>query len=447
MKKHMIALAGLSLVSCLSWAQSPVVSPQASSCIAADFSFQDNIIWLWRVATLTLTNHCGQTVDMQNASITFLNNSNLNVSFWGEFSPLSEPSQRAQISSQPTADQYLSTLSLQFPSGSDSNTNLPNGGSITLHYSVSSPDYVEGSARVYLNNEVNTGSLLLTNTLSQPANVTQAYAQVAVSFNGETVSTVALPWGGQQLVSGLAAGTYAISPINVDADDGNLYVGISEPTTLTVTSGDTIQAAVTYVEKILVGTIHVQVQSLPEELSGYPDSPVVTMTRKDNQSAQQTPVSWGATYDANRLATQVKYRFGTNDIDFNGYTCTPTFSPTSALAVSDESSTVNLSYSCIRTAQDNVTVQITGAPTTLNSVQVLFTPNGNAAQARETVTLVDGAGTATFPFTDGTLYTITVDDIEGFTATYSAQPLTVQDGAIETITFTQNSNGENASTD
>ncbi len=440
MKKHIIAATGLSLVSCLSWAQLPVVSPQPTSCITADFSFQNNTIWLWRVATVTLTNHCGQAVNMQNASVTFLNNANLNIPFWGEFAPLPAPSQNLLISSQPAAEQYLSTLSLQFPS--DADTTLPDSGSITLHYRASSPAYVEGSARVYLNDEVNTGNLLLTNTLSQPANVAQTYAQVAVSFNGEAVSTVALPWGGQQLVSGLAAGTYAISPMNVDADDGNLYVGVSQPATLTVTSGDTIPAKIAYVEKILVGTIQVQVQNLPAVLSGYLASPVVTMTRKDNQSAQQTRVSWGTTYDANRLANQIRYRFGTTDIHFNGYTCSPSFSPTSAVAVVNQPPIVNLSYHCIRTAQDNITIQITGAPTTRNSVRVVFTPNGNAAPVRQTVTLVDGAGTVTVPFTNGTLYTVTVNDIKGYTATYSAQPFTVQDGAIETISFSRNSNGE-----
>ncbi len=437
MKKYRMVVAGLSLVSGLSWAQVPVVSPQPTSCIAAHFSFQDNRLWFWRITNLTLTNHCGQAINMQNASVTFLNNNNLNMPFWGEFAPLSEPVQHMQISSQPTADQYLATLSLQFASGSDSNTSLPDGGSITLHYRASSPVYVENSAKVYLNDEVNTGNLLLMNTLSQPVNVTQTYARVNVSLNGTTISSVALPWGGQQLVSGLAAGAYDISPLNVEADDGNLYVGVSHPVTLKVTSGDTTSAEVAYVEKVLVGTIHMRVQNLPDELSGYADEPKVTMTRKDNQSAQQTVVSWGGSYDANRLANQIRYRFTTPNIDFNGYTCTPSFAPTSAVAVAVASPTVHLSYTCIRTAQDNITIQITGAPKTSRFMRVLFTPNGNAAPIIETIDLIGGEGIATIPFTDGMLYTVTVNDLKGYSLAYSSQPFMVVEGATETITFTK----------
>ncbi|MCR9191371.1 MAG: hypothetical protein NXI01_01775 [Gammaproteobacteria bacterium] len=433
MSQNTMFALGLSLLTSTCFAQPPVVSPQPTSCIESSFSFQGSKLWFWRVASLTLTNHCGQSVDFQNAAITFLNSYDLNDKFWGAFEPLSEPSGRLQITSQPIDDRYLSTLSLQFPIIDGSNSKLADGGSFTVSYSASAPGYVQDSVKVYLNGDVNTGNVRLTNTTAKPANVTQAYALVNVTLDGKKVSSVKLPWSGKQVVSGLAAGSYVISPANIDANDGNLYEGVSTPAKVSITSGDTTASTIVYKEKVLVGAISMQLQALPDALSGYAKAPAVTMTRDDNHSAQVATMKWGGSV-SNRLANKVSYHFSTTDIGYNGYTCKPSFKPVSAIA-DPAAPKVNLSYTCVKTAQDNVAIKVKGAPLSRSSVKVLFTPNGNAAPVKKTVTLIDGEGTAEAPFTDGTIYTVTADPVDGYSVTYSSQPLTVAEGVTETVSY------------
>ncbi|MBP6918550.1 MAG: hypothetical protein KBB94_06515 [Legionellaceae bacterium] len=440
MRQNIILITGLSLLSGASVAQSVAIAPQPTSCMDSNFhSVQRAKYRVETTVALTVTNHCGQTVDLQNTSITFLNAKNINTMFWGNFSPLSYPSNPMKITSQPIDDHYLSTLSLQFPQGNKTKTTLPDGASFTVYYAVKHASYMGDSARVYLNSAVNTGNVRILNGSTQPENVSDFYTLVNLRLNGETISSVTIPWSGQQLVSGLAPGVYDVSPVNVDAEDeDHQYEGMGSPTKLTVTSGDTVSAIITYAEKLVMGTIRLQLQDLPAVLTGYSETPKVTMTREDNNSAQIANLQWGNIQDASHLAgKKSRYHFSTADISYNGYTCTPSFEP-SAVAATQTKPIVTLSYACVQTSPDMVVLHVEGAPATLSSVKITFTPNGNAAPVTESVALVDGAGKSTLSFPASTIYTVTAADVEGYSASYSANTLTVADGATETIVYTKN---------
>lgn len=416
------------------FAKTPIVAPQPTSCITGSFSSTGTSSW--QTVSLKITNNCSQTVDFQNSTITFSNGSNLNTSFWGNFSPLSYPVNTLQITSQPQSGTYLSSLSLQFPTYQGANSKLPKGSSFTIIYGEPTADYIANSVSVYLNSPVSTGTVNLINATAKPANVTQTYALVNLTLNGQTVSAQ-VPWSGQQQISGLAAGTYTVSPTNVTDSNGVVYQGVANPASLNVSAGATVSSTVNYAAMQTTGNININLAALPSQLSGYTGNPTVTLTRMDNQSATNAQVSWSTINVVSQLSNGVSYAFSTPVITYNGYNCTPTFTPTSAVAAVT-APTVQLTYNCVQVAQDSIPVTITGAPSSLSAINVTFTPSGNGTPVNETISLSNGTGTANVSLTDGMVYTVSATSVNGYAVSYAPQPLTASSSATETITYTQN---------
>ncbi|CAM2921767.1 chitinase [Legionella steigerwaltii] len=416
------------------FAKTPIIAPQPTSCITGSFSSTGTSNW--QTVSLKVTNNCNQTVDFQNSTITFSNSSNLETSFWGNFSPLSYPVNTLQITSQPQSGTYLSSLSLQFPTYPGANSKLPKGSSFTIIYGEPTADYIANSVSVYLNSPVSTGTINLINATAKPANVTQTYALVNLTLNGQTVSAQ-VPWSGQQQISGLAAGTYTVSPTNITDSNGVVYQGVANPVSLTVSAGTTVSSTITYSAMQTIGNINITLGALPSQLSGYTGNPTVTLTRMDNQSATNAQVSWNTINVVSQLANGVSYAFSTPVITYNGYNCTPTFTPTSAIAATT-APTVQLAYSCVQVAQDSIPVTVTGAPASISSINVTFTPSGNGTPVNETISLNNGTGTAHVSLTDGMVYTVSATSVNGYTVSYSPQPLTASSSATETINYTQN---------
>src|SRR5215208_4285337 len=173
----------------------PVIAPQNTACINTKFTSTGSPSW--QTINLQVTNNCNQPVDFQAATITFLNKSNLNQTFWGNFSPLSYPDsslypeKELRISSQQQATgNYLSSLKLYFPSYAGSKSVLPAGASFTIIYGAPTADYIEGSVNIYLGSLIGTGQINLTNNSRQPTNIPQSYALVNLLMNGKTISSV-----------------------------------------------------------------------------------------------------------------------------------------------------------------------------------------------------------------------------------------------------------------
>lgn len=417
-------------------AQSPITAPQPTSCIAGSFSASGD--QNWQTISLKLTNNCSQTVDFQNASLSFTNKRNLNTTFWGNFSPLSYPVNPLQITSQPQAsNNYLSSMSLVFPTYSGANSKLPKGSSFTLIYGAPAADYIAESVNVYLNAPVATGNVTLINATTKPANVSQAYALVNLTLNGQTISAVQVPWSGQQQVAGLATGTYAIAPASVSDSSGVVYQGLANPMTVAVTTGGTASSTLTYTAAIATGKINIALPALPSQLSGYTGIPRATLTRTDTNSASNASLNWNTATIVNQLTNGINYKLSGAAISYNGYNCLPAFNPSTAMAATT-APTVQMTYTCTQIAEETVSVNITGAPATTASVDITFTPAGSTAPVTENIPLSAGTGSNSVKLSRGTIYTVSASAINGYSVSYSPQPLTASSTSTETITYTAN---------
>jgi len=408
-------------------------APQPTSCIKGAFTKSSTSSWV--TISLAITNNCPTTVDFQNSTITFNNSVNLNTNFWGNFLPLSYPINNLVITSQPNGSKFTSSLSLQFTVAPWANTKLLPGQSFTIMYGQSAATYDPTSVNVYLSTTppATTGNIVLTNASSQPTNVTQPYALVDVINSSKQVTQIQLPWNGSQSLTGLNPGGYTIQPESVTDTSGHTYQGVANPSSITVTANTTVPTTVTYSEVIQLGSIAFKVAAMPSQLSGYTSTPSVTLKTSAGSTVVQS-MPWNASTTVSKLANNTAYSFATPVITYNGYNCTGTFNPTSATSSSTTPPTVQLSYQCVQVAQDTITLNVSGWPTTTSSVVATFTPT-TGSPVTQTITTSNGSGTATVNLTDGMVYNVTSTPVTGYTTTYNPQPLTATKNGSETITY------------
>ncbi|WP_203455622.1 glycoside hydrolase family 5 protein [Legionella sp. MW5194] len=412
----------------------PVAAAQPTACITSQFSAQGN--QHWKTVNLKLINQCNQVVDFQDSTITFKSTTPLSTTFWGEFSPLSYPDNALTISSQPQADgKFLATLTLHFPSYPGANSKLPAGSAFQINYGVSSDNHVEGSVNVYTGSVVESGTLILTNGSEKPANVAENYALIHLSMNGQIVNNIQLPWASPQTLSGLAAGNYSLAAETITASNGDVYQGTVVPSTLTLTANQSVHASVTYARIQPNGKLAIQLQALPAELSGYSGNPTALITQSQTGQSATHPLNWNASTTVSNLREGAVYTFSTALIEYNGYRCTPAFQPASLTASASTKPVTQLTYQCLRVAEDPVTLNVSGAPDTLTALTVHLTPNNGSEALSTVIDLSNGSGSQTMNLTNGVIYTLSADAVPGYILQFSPQPLTATANAIETITL------------
>lgn len=417
MKSLLFGLGTFALLSHSAFAQPkiapPRIAPQPTACITSQFNVSGGQ-W-WKSIDLKLTNNCGKAVDFQNSTVTFETTKALNTSFWGNFNPLPYPDGNLNISSQAqTGGNFIAHLHLHFPTYQGANTKLPAGRTITIKYGASTADQINNSVKVYLGEVVSSGNIELTNASSKPSDVSQAYALVHVTLNGQTVSDVQLPWSGMQTLSNLQAGTYAISADSITGAN-NTYQGSASPASLNVVVGQTAKSTITYTAVEQIGKIAVKLQELPVEIIGYPTKPTVTLTQAGSSSSTPVTVDWNTTATVSQLKNGSTYTFATPTINFNNNVCQPTFTPGS-LAASDaeEVPTTNLTYACSQIPHNTVTLNVTGAPATLTSLVITLTPNNNTNPVTKTISLNNGTGTDTVSLPNGVIYNVSSEPVTGY---------------------------------
>ena len=423
-----LGLGALIVVSPGVVAQSQSISStitQPTTCIASQFTATGSAYW--KSVVLKLTNNCGQTVDFQNAAVSFKTKTAINTSFWGDFSSLAYPDNALNISSQAQADgTYLATLSLHFPTYSPTSSKLPAGGAIQIQYGVSKDDHVEGTAAVYLGTVVGTGALSIKNSTTKPANVSQTYALVHLTMNGQNIKDLQLAWGATNTITGLSAGTYSLSAENISDSTGKVYQGTATPNSVIVLANKTVSSVVSYSPVVTPteGKINIQLGALPNELSGYSTSPIVLVTQGSSGASVSKSVPWNTTTTVAQLKDGSTYNLSSTSISYNGYNCAPVITPTLLIARATPIPLSTLSYQCVQLSQDQLTINVSGAPTTLGSLKITLTPNNGSAALSQTVSLVNGSGTATLQLTDGLIYTPSADAVSGYSEIFSPQPLT-----------------------
>ncbi len=438
MKSFIMSLIAFGLItqSCLASPKknvSPLV-PQPTTCISAAFSAVGDQ-W-WKSMTLKMTNNCGRVVDFQNAAITFETKKALNTGFWGDFGTLSYPDNQLQITSQlQTNGKYLAAIALHFPTYPGANSKLQSGESFSIKYGVSSDESVADSARVYVDAPAGTGGIQLTNTTMKPSDVSQVYTVVRITMNGQPMTSVQLPWNSSQTISGLAPNTYAIAADNLTGTNGTTYQATVNPAIVNLTAGQIASTAISYAVVQQMGKLAINLQSLPTQLAGYTGNPTVTVAEAGGGSSLPTVVNWGTAATLSSLKNGTSYTFSTPAISYNNYTCQPTFNPTSLNASVSTLPTTNLTYSCTQVAQSRVTLNVTGAPTTLASLMITLTPTGGGAVINQSIPLTNGSGSVTALLTTGSIYTVSAAQVPGYTISFTPQPFTATDSAVETITL------------
>ncbi|MCE0723762.1 glycoside hydrolase family 5 protein [Legionella resiliens] len=431
----------LGLISFITITQGVIAQPvkmaamaQPTACITSQFSAIGD--QHWKTVTLKLTNNCSQAVDFQNSTITFKSKTSISTSFWGDFSPLSYPDNALNIASQLQTDgAFLATFTLHFPSYPGANSKLPVGSSFQIKYGVSSDNHIESSVNVYTGSVIESGILILNNASSKPANVSQNYALVHLSFNGQIINNIQLPWATATTLTGLAAGNYSLAPESVSGSNGDIYQGSAVPSTFTLTANQTVNAAVNYTLMQPTGKLAINLQALPSELSGYGSNPTALITQSQTGSSVTQPLTWNTLTTVPHLKEGEAYTFSTPSINYNGYNCVPSFSPTSLVASSATTPSTNLTYQCVQVVQDTVTINVSGAPAHLNTLTVVMTPNDGSNVISKVIDLNNGNGSSTVQLTDGVIYTFAAEAVSGYSINFSPQPLTATASAVETITM------------
>jgi endoglucanase len=382
-----------------------------------------------------MTNKCNTPIDFQNSTITFQNAIPLMTNFWGNFAPLAYPDNNTQITSQPSGTGYLASLSLHFPSYSGATSVLPANASFQIMYGATAERHI-GNANVYINGgSASSGNIQLNNASSKPSDVTQTYALVHLTINGVPVSDVQLPWSSSKTISGLAIGNYNIAADSINGNSGNQYNATAAPATVSVVENQTVTSTITYTAIQQQGKLAIQLQTLPSELSGYTGSPIAQITQVSNGSSVQSTLGWGVTSTVSQLVNGSNYSFSTPVINYNTYTCQPIFTPSTLAASSSTLPVTKLTYTCTQTAQSNVTLNVSGGPSTLTSLKTTLTPNNASSPVTKTITLTNGSGSSTALLTTGTVYTVSADAVSGYSLTFNPQPFTAANNAIENITL------------
>jgi endoglucanase len=436
MRIHLLGLGSAIFLSGEVMVQAATVA-QPTTCVASQFIVSGDPYW--KSMTLKLTNNCGQPVDFQNSTVQFKNKTAINTSFWGTFAPLPYPDNALNIASQQQGDgNFLATLNLHFPTYQGSDTKLPAGRSIQIQYGVPVANHIEGSAQVFVNGSVQTGSLELTNGTTKPSDVTQNYVLVHLTMNGQNIKDVQLPWKATSTVTGLASGNYNIALDAVNNSAGGSYQGSAVPSSVTIAPNTVVKSNVTYTLAQPTGKIIIKLGQLPSGLTGYTGIPAVQLTHTQSGASVSKSANWNTSTTATQLQAGSTYRFSTGVISYNGYNCSPTFAPVTAIANATTAPTTNLSYNCVQVAQDNITLNVTGAPTNLSSLQVTLTPNNNTAPISQTINLSNGTGSGSVMLTDGVIYTLSAASVSGYTVAFSPQPLTATANGVASISLTQN---------
>lgn len=440
MKKLLLGtIASLLLSESVFAAHHTPLAPQPSTCITSAFSSTGNE-W-WKSIVLKLTNNCGTTVDFQNAAVTFQNGISLNTNFWGDFAPLSYPDNMLTITSQKLSDtKYQSTFSLHFPNIPGANSKLPVGSSIYIKYGAATEAHIDGTTMVFVDTPALPSNVEFTNTTAKPVDVTQNYALVHLTMNGQRITDVQVPWNSTQTISGISAGTYSVSADNIPGTS-SMYQANVTPTSFQLVSGQTAKVSVNYVKVQQAGKLAIQVQALPTQLSGYTGKPTVSVTEVGTGSSVSAATNWNTTTTVSSLKAGSSYQFSTPVINFNGANCTPTFNPSTLVASDTQTPITALTYQCTQVVESIVTVKVNGAPTTLSSLKTTFTPNNGSTPMSQVVTLTNGSGTSTLKLTTGVVYSVTADSVPGYSITFNPQPLTASANVTETITLSPQTGG------
>lgn len=252
--------------------QQSTPTSKPTSCITGIFHSTGN--QYWRSIQLKLTNTCNTALDLQDVVITFQNSFDLETSFWGKFSSLSYPDNQLKITSQPDGKgTFLSTLHLHFPNYSGANSKLPPGASILIQYGAASEGFLQGTAKVYLNegNQISKTGKLAIQLQALPnelAGYTGKPLVVVTEMGGGSSTSFNLAWNTTSTVTQLKNGTkYTFAAASIHYN-GVQWNPIFTPPSLIANETSSALTRLTYQRpQVIQNTVTLNVRGAPTSLS------------------------------------------------------------------------------------------------------------------------------------------------------------------------------------
>jgi endoglucanase len=428
-------LAG-SMDAATSIVEAPILTPQPTTCINSSFTSTGDKDW--QDIILKLTNNCGKPVDLQNSAFNFLNSIPLNVSFWGDFLPLSYPDNDLKLTSQLQADnKYLVAFRLHFHVHPGANSILLDSKSITIKFGAVTESHI-GNVSAYIGVPIATGTITLTNIMSKPVGVNQNYARVHLSTSRQKITDIQLGWSESQDIKDLTPGVYTISAENISNTTGGIYNGSAVPASITLAADQVAKASIKYALASDTGQITIQLQALPTELSGYTEKPIASLSQISTGSSVSAPLEWNMTTTVPKLQADNAYRLAAGSIIYNGFQCMAFFSPDSVIARNTPDSLANLSYRCVQVIENNTTINVVGAPDTLGTLFMTLTPGNGLPSLRTAIKLTNGSGSNIVKLTNAAIYKVSSFAVAGYQITYDPQPLVSTADAVENVILTPN---------
>ena len=320
--------------------------------------------------SITLTNQCGQSVDMRNALLTFKSNQALSGNYWGTFAPLVYP-ENPTVINETTQGGYLVKIGFTFPAGDQwwkPVTVLPAGGKVVVQFSAT-PQATIDALTFY---PLATPAVVQTGTIavkypSSPNTGINAPSVVTVS-NGSTFSKDVAngQWGQQVLLTNIPYGAYQVSVKSISFN-GSTWIGTATPASVDVNSATQQTFTIGYSQSAQYGSITASLnQAKPENLS----NPVIQV--KDvtsNLALPQQNIAWLGTTSFNNLQIGHSYQFTIDNIAGLNNMYVASFAPASLVSVSAVTP-VNLAISFQSSPIPTIAVPVnlSGLPTTQKAV-------------------------------------------------------------------------------
>lgn len=283
--------------------------------------------------SITLTNQCGQSVDMRNALLTFKSNQALKGNYWGTFGSLVYP-ENPTVINEATQGGYLVKIAFTFPVGDQwwkPVTTLPSGGKVTIQFSATPQATLDALTFYPLTSSVvQTGSIAIKYPSAPNAGIT-APSIVTVS-NGSSFSKDITngQWGQQAMLTSVPYGTYQVSikPINLN---GSSWVGTATPANVNLNSSTQQTVTIGYSQSVQYGSITASLnQANPEKLS----NPIIQA--KDitsNLALPQQSIAWLGTTSFNNLQIGHSYQFTIDNLAGLNNSYVASFTPSSTVNV------------------------------------------------------------------------------------------------------------------
>ncbi|WP_133130190.1 chitinase [Legionella yabuuchiae] len=329
---------------------------------------------------VTVSNQCGQAVDLRDSLVEFKSNHALSGSFWGSFSPLAYP-ENPSMTHEPQGDGHLVRMALTFPAGNEwwkPNTMLPAGGTISLQFSTSPETTIDQLAFYPITKPAVKKGQVAIQFPSAPDQSLANPSTVTISDGGAYSKTITNgAWNQATVITDVPFGNYqiAVQPIELS---GGSWSGVAEPANLSVNSTSQQTVNIRYQQAIAYGAISVTLnQGAPEEGLATPVLTVKNLTSNTELPAQ--PIEWNGQTIINQLTLGDSYQLTVATLYGSEHRYVAQFNPNNTLTIDGtDPKPVHLTFETQALPTATINVSVSGLPTNQTATLTAKDNKGNA---------------------------------------------------------------------